>query len=71
MRYIHDLKPLSSHEFGLLGIERLAYVKRIVVEGVVAFAVHAADGSEIATVLDREAAVALLRRNDMEPLSVH
>lgn len=71
MQYTHDVKPLSPHEFGLLGIERVAYVKRIVVEDVVAFAVHAADGSEIATVLDREAAVALLRRNDMEPLSVH
>ncbi|MGE5270532.1 MAG: DUF1150 family protein [Thiohalocapsa sp.] len=71
MQYIHDLKPLSPHEFGLLGIEHLAYVKRIVVEDVVAFAVHAADGSEIATVLDREAACALVRRHDMEPLSVH
>lgn len=36
-----------------------------------AFAIHAADGSLIAAMPDRDAAFAAARLNDLEPLSVH
>lgn len=71
MQFGTGIRQLSSRELGLLGIEHVAYVKPVLVEGVVAFAVHAADGSQLDVVLDREAARGLARRHGLEPLSVH
>lgn len=71
MQLIRSTKELSPQELGLLGIEAVAYVKPVFVEGVAAFAVHAADGSQIAIVLTREAAQAIVQRNGMVPVSVH
>ncbi len=71
MQIMLDIRQLSPREFGLLGLEHVAYVKPVLAEGVVAFAVHAADGSQLAVILDREAALALVRRQGMEPVSVH
>ena len=71
MQFIEDVRPLSSREFGLLGIEVLAYVKPVVVDGLEVFAVHAADGSQIAVMEDRGLALAVVRQHDMEPVSVH
>jgi hypothetical protein len=65
------LRELSPQEFGLLGVEAVAYVKPALVEGVAAFAVHAADGSRMAIVLTREAAFTLVHRNGMQPVSLH
>jgi hypothetical protein len=71
MQFIEGLRQLSQRELGLLGIEDLAYVKPVEVEGAVAFAVHAADGSQIAVLADRDLAFATVRQHDMEPVSVH
>jgi hypothetical protein len=71
MQFGTSIRQLSSRELGLLGLEQVAYVKPLLVEGVVAFAVHAADGSQLAVILDREAALALVRRHGLEPVSVH
>lgn len=35
------------------------------------YAVHAADGTRVAVLTDREAAFIAARQNDMEPVSVH
>ena len=54
------------------GIEQVAYVKPITLEnGETAFAIHAADGQEMAVMADREVAFATVRQNDLEPVSVH
>ena len=71
MQFLESLRELSAQELGLLGMEDLAYVKRVVVEGADAFAVHAADGTQIAVMADREVAFAVVRQHDMEPVSVH
>jgi hypothetical protein len=52
-------------------MQDLAYVKPVLVDGVSAFAVHAADGTQITVLPDREIALATLRQHDLEPLSVH
>jgi hypothetical protein len=64
-------KQLSEHELGLLGIDNLAYVKRVVVDGDEAFAIHAADGTQIAVLANRDVAMAVVRQHDLEPSSVH
>ena len=71
MRLGTSIRQLSPRELGLLGMEDVAYVKPVLVEGVGAFAVHAADGGQLAIILDRDAAGALARRHGLEPVSVH
>lgn len=71
MQFLESLRQLSQRELGLLGIEDFAYVKQVVVDGADAFAVHAADGSQIAVLGDRDLAFAVVRQHDMEPVSVH
>jgi hypothetical protein len=71
MQFIEGLKQLSARELGLLGINDVAYVKLVVEDGAQAFAVHAADGTRIAVMANRDLAFAVVRQNDMEPVSVH
>ena len=71
MQFIQHVKQLSDRELGLLGMEDVAYVKRVVVDGTDAFAVHAADGTQIAVMADRDLAFAVVRQHEMEPVSVH
>jgi hypothetical protein len=46
-------------------------VKRVVSKGVCAYAIYAADGTEIVTVEARAAALKILREHDLEPASLH
>jgi hypothetical protein len=55
----------------MLGMEDLAYIKPVVEDGVEAFAVCAADGTQMAVIPNRNLAFAVVRQHDMEPLSVH
>ena len=71
MRFIAGSRELSSQEFGLLGLEDVAYVKHVGVDGTEGFAVHAADGTQMAVLPSRELAFAVVRQNDLEPVSVH
>jgi hypothetical protein len=71
MNEIAKLRLISSKEFALLGVEDVAYVKRVTVNGAARYAIHAADGTEMAVLTDRDIAFATLRQHDLEPLSVH
>jgi hypothetical protein len=71
MSQIDWIRHLSQHELGLLGVQDLAYIKPVLVEGKRRYAVHAADGTEIAVLLDRAVAFATVRQHDLEPMSVH
>lgn len=62
---------LSTQDFMALGMEEVAYVKPVQVEGETVYAVHAADGTQMAIIGERTTAFAAVRKNDMEPLSVH
>ena len=62
---------IPPRDFMLLGIEQMAYVKPVEVNGHTAFAVHAADGTEIAMLAQRDLAFATVRQHDLEPVSVH
>jgi hypothetical protein len=71
MNEIERIRHMSSRELALFGMQDLAYVKPVLVNGVTAFAVHAADGTQITVLPDREIALATLRQHELEPLSVH
>ncbi len=65
------LRQLTAREFAALGMEYVAYVKPAHVDGRDAYTIHAADGREVAVVETQALAVATVRQNDLEPLSLH
>jgi hypothetical protein len=71
MNSIERIKYMLASELALLGVQDLAYIKRVVIDGATGYAVHAADGTEIAVLPDRDVAFATVRQHDLEPLSVH
>jgi len=71
MNEIERIRHMSSRELALFGMQDLAYVKPVLVNGVTAFAVHAADGTQVTVLPDREIALATVRQHELEPLSVH
>jgi hypothetical protein len=68
---IDKLRHISSEEFASLGLQGFAYIKRVVVNDTVAFAIHAADGTQVALVPSIEIAVGTVKQHELEPLSVH
>jgi len=64
-------RHMSAQELALFGMQDVAYIKQIAVNDGVGYAVHAADGSQIAVLTDRDIAFATVRQHDLEPLSVH
>jgi hypothetical protein len=71
MKEFERIRHMSSRELALFGMQDLAYIKPVLVNGVTAFAVHAADGTQVTVLPDREIALATVRQHDLEPLSVH
>jgi hypothetical protein len=68
---IERIRQISTRELALFGMQDIAYVKHAVVNGAPGYSIHAADGTQIATFVDREVAFATVRQHDLEPLSVH
>ncbi|HEU0118164.1 MAG TPA: DUF1150 family protein [Alphaproteobacteria bacterium] len=64
-------KNLSAGELGNFGIEDIAYVKTVTVDGQTLHAIHAADGTPLTVVAERDLAFATVRQHDMTPSSVH
>jgi hypothetical protein len=71
MTTIEKLRHISPQEFALLGMQDLAYVKRVVVNDEPAFGIFAADGTQVALLPDRAIAFATVRQHELEPVSVH
>jgi hypothetical protein len=71
MTHVEKLRRISPQEFALMGMQDIAYVKRKTADDGVVFAIHAADGTEVAVLSSRDAAVATIRQHELEPLSLH
>ncbi len=54
-----------------IGLADVAYVKTVRAENSRAYALHSADGTEIARFADRDVAFAASRQHDLEPVSAH
>lgn len=68
---ITDIRTLSPADLGRLGMEQLAYVKPVMLNGARAFAIHAADGTPMAVAQDHSLAMAAIVQHEMVPAQVH
>jgi len=71
MYTLQDLRAISTHDLAALGLQDVAYVKPVMVDGKAAYAVHAADGTPIAVLTNRDVAFIAVRQHELEPVSVH
>lgn len=65
------LRSMSNLDFARLGAESMAYLRPVVLNGAVAFSIHAADGTQIGAAPSADLAAAAIRQHDMEPALVH
>lgn len=65
------LRKLTAQDFLRFGMQQVAYVRPIRLENRTAWSIHAADGTRLTVIDDLEAAVALVRHNELEPVTVH
>jgi hypothetical protein len=71
MNPTEQLRHISLAELAALGLQGVAYIKPVLIDDAAAFAVFAADGTQIGALPTREAALAAMRENDLEPVSLH
>ncbi|HTZ37471.1 MAG TPA: DUF1150 family protein [Stellaceae bacterium] len=69
--HIEQMRQLTANDLAMLGMQDIAYVKPVVIDGSAGYAIHAADGTQMAVIPDRELAFAVVRQNELEPVSVH
>ena len=67
----HEETVMSPNDLMVLGIQDVAYVKPMQVDGEDAYGIFSADGQELGYAEGRDIAFATVRHNDMEPVSVH
>ena len=66
-----DVRQITQDQLQQLGVSQLAYVKPVVLNGAVMFAIHGADGSPMAVADQRDLAVAAIVQHEMIPTLVH
>ncbi len=66
-----DIRHLSSDQLARLGVQQIAYVKAVMMNGMVAYAIHAADGTPMAVAGDRDVAIAAVHQHEMLASLVH
>jgi hypothetical protein len=68
---VSTLKNLSANDLLVFGLNDLAYLRPAEVNGQSVFAIHAADGSQLAFVANREVGFAAMQQHELEPVSLH
>lgn len=66
-----DIRHISTEQLAQLGMQQIAYVKPVMVNGAAAFAIHAADGTPMAIAGGLDVAVAAIVEHEMVPAQVH
>jgi len=66
-----DIRHISTEQLAQLGMQQIAYVKPVVVNGTAAFAIHAADGTPMAIAGELDVALAAIMQHEMVPAQVH
>jgi hypothetical protein len=70
-QFTPSLKNLSANELLTFGLNDVAYLKPANVNGQSVYAIHAADGSQLAFVANREVGFAAMQQHELEPVSLH
>jgi hypothetical protein len=68
---IGDIRHISAEQLAQLGMQQIAYVKPVMVNGTAAFAIHAADGTPMAIAAGLDVALAAIAQHEMIPAQVH
>lgn len=71
MTLTERLREMSPADLAALGLQGVAYVKPVVVDGTAAYAVFAADGRQAGILPTHAAALVAIRENGLEPVSLH
>ena len=71
MQTMEQMRLMPANDLAMFGVQDIAYVKPVVVDGNAGYAIHAADGTQMAVIADRDIAFAVVRQNELEPVSVH
>ena len=66
-----SVRAMTAQQLGELGMSQLAYVRPVMMDGAVAFAIHGADGSPMAVAADHELAAAAIEQQDLVQVLVH
>lgn len=65
------LRSLSAQDFARLGVEEVAYIRPVLMNGARAISIHAADGTPIGAAPTASMAVAAILQHDMAAALVH
>ena len=68
---ITNVRHITPAQLRRLGVARMVYLRRGTINGEVAYAIHAADGSEVASVEDVDVAVELVAEHGLIFATVH
>jgi hypothetical protein len=71
MNAIEQIQTMTPAAFAALGMEQIAYIKPIVVDGQTGFGIYTANGQQVAVMPNRDLAIEAVRQNDLAPLLVH
>ena len=66
-----QLRDLSAADWAAFGLQEIAYIRPVVVNGVKAMSIHAADGTPIGAAPDARLAAAAILQHEMAPVLVH
>jgi len=66
-----SLRSLSVADWASFGAGEIAYIRPVVVNGVDAIAIHAADGTPIGAAPNRDMAIAAIIEHEMAPVALH
>jgi len=66
-----DIRHISTQQLAELGMQQIAYVKQVTVNGAACFAIHAADGTPMAIAGGLDVAMAAIMQHEMVPAQVH
>ncbi|MGF1640014.1 MAG: DUF1150 family protein [Rhodospirillales bacterium] len=64
-------RSISRDDLAAFGNGEIAYIRPVNVDGRQGFSIHSADGARLAVISGRERAIAMIRQNALEPVSLH
>jgi hypothetical protein len=65
------LRQLSVQDWASFGVQEIAYIRPVVVNGVKAMSIHAADGTPIGAAPTAELAIAAIEQHELAAVCVH
>ncbi len=71
MNIAPDIRAITPQDLAALGMQNLAYLRTLTVDGTPGIGIFAADGTQLAFAPTRALAVAAVREHDLQPVSVH